>query len=166
MRSRCTLMLSLLTLVLMCLFLTGCLTGCGPDARTARAVMQMNPQQRREAFAAMPPNKQLDVFLYAALKFEPGKIFLDDVAVNWRSVLPFVKDRLASSATSDAERIQLLWLLAAITDRYCSLGERQDVLTAASQSVAKMDDRHKAYAREPLTMILHSNRSKGLSPCH
>jgi hypothetical protein len=122
----------------------------------------MSAQQRREAFAGLPPNKQLDVYLYAATKVEPGLIFSDDVASNWKSVLPVLKDRLVSEP-SEANRLQLMWLLAAISDNYCSLVERKDVLTVAAQTVAGMGEPRKGSAAEPLRKITHP--AKQLPPC-
>lgn len=162
---RILLLLSICTLLVVCLCLTGCLTECGPDAREVRALTRMNPSQRRAVFASMSPNRQLDIFLYAALKMEPGRAFLDDVAVNWRTVLPIIKARLVSNSTRDAERTELLWLLATIADRYCSLAQRGDILTVASQAVAKMDPARKPYAEEPLRLITHPNLTKALPPC-
>jgi hypothetical protein len=137
------------------------LSGCGPDARQARAMRQITPQQRREAFASMPPEKQLDVYLISA-GGEPGHIFSYDLASNWKSVLPVLKQRL-SSQRGEAERVQLLWLLAAISENYCSLAERKDVLDAASRAVASMGASSKQYAQEPLRRVIHP--TKQLPPC-
>jgi hypothetical protein len=127
--------------------------------------MEMSPQQRREAFAGMPPNKQLDVYLYGSLRFEPGLMFSDEVASNWKSVLPVVKERLASESTHNEDRTQLLWLLATISQNYCSLADRKDVLTAASQAIAGMDNAHRQYAEEPLNRISHPTNNKQLPSC-
>lgn len=145
-----------------CLLFFGC-SGCtNPDAEQARAIIRMSPQQRREAFAGLPPSKQLDVYLYAATKVEPGLIFSDDVAANWRSVLPVLKERLASES-NEKSRLQLIWLLAAISDNYCSLAERKDVLGVASQATAAMGELRKTSADEALRKI--ANPPKQLSEC-
>ena len=151
----------LLALAAACSLLSGCLTGCGPDAKQARAMRQITPQQRREAVASMPPEKQLDVYLIAA-GGEPGHNFSYDLASNWKSVLPALKQRLASQP-GEAERVQLLWLLAAISENYCSLAERKDVLDAASRVVASMGASNKQYAEEPLRRVIHP--TKQLPPC-
>ncbi len=165
MKRTCALILVLLTLLAACSLLSGCLTGCGPDAREARALAKMAPQQRRDAFASMPPGKQVDVYLYAALKFEPGVMFSDEVANNWKSILPIVKERLASKSTGDGRRTQLLWLLATISQNYCSLENRKDVLAVAAEAVTTMDEANKQYAVEPLRRITHPSINKQLQPC-
>jgi hypothetical protein len=153
--------LTLLALLCASLSFSGCLTECGSDARQARAMRRMSPQQRREAFARMSPEEQLDIYL-AAAGGEPGYNFSEEVGANWKSVLPVLLRRLSTQAGS-AERIQLLWLLATISEHYCSLKDRKDVLDIASQVVSRMEEPSKHYAEEPLRRITHPTRQ--LSPC-
>lgn len=122
---------------------------------------RMNAQQRRDALGKMSPEKQLDIYL-AASGEEPGHNFSYDVANNWRSILPALKLRL-NSQPGEAERIQLLWLLASISENYCSLTERNDVLKVASEVVDQMGESNRRYAEEPLRRITHP--TKQLPPC-
>jgi hypothetical protein len=135
--------------------LLGCL-GCwnpNPNAKRAREIIRMPSEQRRQVLASLPPGMQVDIYIYASTNFEPP-FLLYEVAPNWKLILPVVKERL-STGTDDLTNFQLLWLLVAISESYCSLTERQDVLNAASQAVARMGP-YKAAAQEPLRRLNHT----------
>jgi hypothetical protein len=66
------------------------------DAKQARAILRLPSEQRRQALTQLTPDKQLDVYLYAATRVEPPLILANELAGNRQSILPRVKDRLAS----------------------------------------------------------------------
>lgn len=145
-----------------CSFLSGCrFTWVHPEVKQFEAIRRMNPQQRRDTFANMPPERQLDIYLAAAGE-EPGYDFSLDVSRNWKSLLPTLRERLAKQK-GETEQIHLLWLLASISENYCSLSERRDVLEVVSQVIAKMGESGKNYAEEPLRRITHPKNR--LMPC-
>lgn len=152
----------ILTLLGACSFLSGCLTGCGPEGRQVKAIMDMTSQRRQEAFAKMTPEKQLEIYFYGQ-KYEPPLNFHFYIAGNWRSLLPIVKEHLASE--SDEKKLaDLIALLSAISTTQCSLLDRKDVLDLASKVVAKLrEDPYKGWATESLNMITHP--IKQLPPC-
>lgn len=134
--------------------------GCtDPNVKLAREIKNMPPQQQREALAKLPGAKQLDVYL-AARAGEPGINFAGEIASNWKSVLPALAQRLPSQRGPSA-RMQLLWLLAAISDE-CSLTKRDDVLAAASEAIGGLGE-YKQYGEAVLTTIIHP--AKPLPPC-
>ena len=138
-----------------------CLACCNPEGAKVKALLGMTHEQRRAAFAEMPPDKQLDIYLVAA-RGEPGHNLSEDIAGNWRVLLPVLKVRLSSEA-GEAEQTQLIWLLAAISNHHCSLVERKDILEVASQVVSRMGEPSKRYAQEPLGRIVHP--ANQLPPC-
>lgn len=152
----------ILTLLGVCLSLLGCLTGCGPEARQVKEIMEMTPQQRQEAFAKMTPERQLEIYSYGQ-KYEPPLNFHFYIAGNWRSLLPVVKKRLTSE--SDEKKLaDIVALLSAISITQCSLADRKDVLDLASQAVARLrKDPYREWAAENLYRVIHP--AKQLPPC-
>jgi hypothetical protein len=138
----------------------GCLDS---NAKEARTIRRMSPQQRQQVLASLAPAQQVDIYISGATKFEPP-ILLPEVAANWRAVLPIVKERLLAE-NGQAARFQLLWLLVTINENYCSLVERQDILSAASQSVVAMKS-YKHVAQEPLERLTTYSNPTNLPPCN
>jgi hypothetical protein len=142
------------------------LPGCGgctdPNAKHARAIIEMSPQQRRQALAELPPDKQLDVYLYAATRVEPPLILANELVANGPSILPQLKGRLASER--DERRFtQLMLILVAISAGDCSLEKRRDVLGIVEQAIPKMKEDNKQLAEHLLAAVAHPPRQ--LPPC-
>ncbi len=123
--------------------------------------MRMSALERKQAFASMSPIKQMDVYMAAATKLEPPIPYQGYLGANWKSVLPLVKERLASE--SDGRLAVLMPILVIISDNYCSLAERKDVLSLVSQAIPRMGDLYRASAEEDLKRIVHP--TKQLPPC-
>jgi hypothetical protein len=144
------------------LMLFGFLGCTDPETKQARALVAMPSEQRRRALSELSPNRQLDVYLYAATKVEPGLLLTDELAGNWRAILPGLKERLASE-TDETRLSPLILILVAISSTQCSLAERSDILTVASQAVAKMSHRRRQLGEEQLRAVAHPG--KQLAPC-
>ena len=123
--------------------------------------MRMSAEERQTAFANMPPSKQLDVYMAGATKFGPPIMFQYYVAANWKADLPIVKERLASE--SDGRLAQLMPILVAVSNNYCSLAERKDVLSLVSQAIPRVGEPYRASVEEDLRKIAHP--TKQLTPC-
>lgn len=153
--------LPMLATIFACLAITACSGLMDSDVRQAKAIMKLPEEQRPQAFAKMAPNKQLDVYLAGATKIEPPTMLQGYLAANWKSILPVVKERLASE--SDGRLAQLTPVLVAISDSYCSLANRVDVLSAVSQAIPRMAEYYQVAAEEDLKNI--SQPAKRLPPC-
>jgi hypothetical protein len=109
----------------------------------------------------MSPKKQLDVYMAAAMKLEPPIPYQGYLAANWRTVLPVVKERLASE--SDGRLAALMPILVIISGNFCSLAERNDVLSLISQAIPRVGELYRASVEEDLRKIAHP--TKQLTPC-
>lgn len=162
MKCRFTYVVIATAVLVVCPFISGCLTGCEPDAKQIKEIMKSPPQQRPEVFAKMSPSKQLEIYFYGQ-HYEPPYDFHFYLAPNWKSLLPTVKERLISEP--DEKKVaDMLALLEVISVTQCSLAKRADVLDAASEAVAKL--RIAIYigrAKQALVTITHP--SKPLPPC-
>jgi len=144
------------------LFLT-LISGCSnPDKEAAWEIIKMPTEQRGPALSRLAPEKQVDVFLYAYTQIEPPRILAGEVASNWKSTLPVVKNRLVSE-TNPPMLAGLMMILSAVSANYCALSEREDVLTAASQAVNKLGAPYRDLAEKQLKEIAHPE--KQLPPC-
>jgi hypothetical protein len=130
------------------------------DVRQAQAIVKLPEWQRQGALAKMPAIKQMDVYLAGATA-DPPMVLQGYVAANWKVVLPVVKERLATE--SDGRLAQLTPLFVTISDSYCSLADRVDVLTAVSQAIPRMAEYYQVAAEEDLKKI--SASAKRLPPC-
>ncbi len=148
-------------LVLFIGLLTGCRGCMSPELAEVRRIKGMPVENRLHYFSSLPPERQIELYVFAATKIEPPVLFLE-VAPNWKRVLPVIKKRLGSEE-NELSRYQLLWLLAAISENYCALADRKDVLEAAELSIAVMHA-YRDLAREPLERIIQS-RLKQHPPC-
>ena len=142
------------------LAVSGCSWIVDSDVKQAQAIVKLPEWQRQDALAKMPPNKQMDVYLAGATA-DPPMVLQGYVAANWKTVLPAVKERLATE--SGGRLAQLTPLLVTISDSYCSLADRVDVLTAVSQAIPRMAEYYQVAAEEDLRKI--STRAKRLPPC-
>jgi len=133
----------------------------GSDGKQARAIFRMSEEQRKQSFAELSPNKQVDVYIAGATRFEPPIPFQGYLAANWKSVLPVVKERLASE--SDGRLATLMPILVVISQNYCSLADREDVLSEVSKAIPRMGDHFRASTEEDLREITHP--IKKLPPC-
>jgi hypothetical protein len=150
-------------LALLCTFsvIVACRGFPDSDTRQAKALMRMSGQERQRAFANLQPNKQLDVYMAGATKFGPPIMFEYYVAANWKAVLPSVKERLVSE--SDRRLAALMPILVVISDNFCSLAERDDVLSLVSQATPRVGELYRASVEEDLRKIAHP--TKQLPPC-
>lgn len=123
--------------------------------------MKLPLEQRRQTLAKLPPETQVDLYVYAATKREPP-FLLGEIAENWKSVLPVVEKRL-STERSDEARYQLVWLLVAIAENYCFLSDQTDVLERASRA-ANDAGVYSAGALDGLERLRHSHNLV-LPPC-
>jgi hypothetical protein len=144
-----------------CLAMSACSGRMDSDVRQAKAIMRMPENQRQQAFDKITPSKQLDVYLAGATKVEPPIMLQGYLAANWRAVLPVVKERLASE--TDARLAQLTPVLVIISDSYCSLADRVDVLSAVSAAIPRMAEYNQVAAEQDLRNI--SQPAKRLTPC-
>jgi hypothetical protein len=138
-------------------------SGCSyPDKEAAWEIIKMPPEQRGQALSRLSPEKQINIFVYANTKIEPPLILAGEVASNWKSTLPVVKQRLASE--TDARTLAgMMMILSVVSANYCSLSNREDVLSAASQAVNKLGEPYRDLAEKQLKEIAHPlNR---LPPC-
>jgi hypothetical protein len=137
--------------------------GCSnPDKEAAWEIIRMPPEQRGQALSRLPPEKQMDIFVYADTKIEPPMTLALEVASNWKSMLPVVTQRLASE--TDARTLPgLMMILFAVSANYCALSERDDVLIAASRAVKKIDAPYRDAAERQLKEITHPQNK--LPPC-
>ncbi len=153
---------AILVLVCVCSLLSGC-SGCADaNAKQARAIIQLPPEQRRQALVALAPDQQLDVYLYAATRVEPPLILATELASNGPSILPRLKDRLASEV-DDRRFTQLMLILVAISASDCSLEKRRDILSVVEQAIPKMKEENRQLANHLLEAVTHP--AKQLSPC-
>jgi hypothetical protein len=148
-------------IILICVAGSGCSGLMDSDVRQAKAIMRMPEEQRGQAFDKMPPNKQLDVYLAGATRVDPPIRLQGYLAAHWKEILPVVKERLASE--SDGRLAQLTPALVAISDSYCSLADRVDVLSAVTQAIPRMAEYYQVAAEEDLRNISHP--VKRLPPC-
>lgn len=150
-----------ITFAYTCLAMSACSGLMDSNVRQAKAIMRMPEDQRQQAIDKMPPNEQLDVYLAGATKIEPPIMLQSYLAANWKTVLPVVKERLASE--SGGRLAQLTPVLVTISDSYCSLADRVDVLSAVSQAITRMAEYYRVAAEEDLRNI--SQPAKRLPPC-
>jgi hypothetical protein len=151
-------------LVIGCISLTlaGC-SGCNDaEAKQARGIIQLPSEQRRQALAQLAPDKQLDVYLYAATRTEPPLILAAELASNRPSILPNVKERLAAEV-DDRRFVQLMQILVAISASDCSLEKRKDILGIVELALPKMREDNRQQADHLLEAITHPVRQ--LPPC-
>ena len=145
-----------LTSLCMCIVvLPAWISGCSnPDKEAAREIIRTPREQRGQALSRLSPEKQVDVFVYADTKVEPAVILAGEVARNWKSTLPIVKQRLASE--TDARTLAgMMMILSATSAQYCSLSGREDILSVASQAVSKIDPPYRDLADKQLKEITH-----------
>lgn len=133
-----------------------------PERSTALRILEMPTEQRLRAMSELPPEKQVDVFLYAYTSVEPPKILAGEVAQNWKVTLPVIKDRLAKESR-ESYLDGLMLTLSAISARYCSLADRTDVLLVASRAVEKIGPPYRELADEQLARL--KQPSADLPPC-
>lgn len=139
------------------------ISGCSdPDRETAWKIIKMSPEQRIQALSRLAPEKQVDIFVYAYTRIEPPTILAGEVASNWKSTLPVVKQRLTSE-TDDRILAGMMMILSATSAQYCSLSDREDVLSAASQAANKIGAPYRDLAEKQLEKITHPQNR--LSPC-
>ncbi len=139
------------------------ISGCSnPDKEAAWAIIRTPSEQRGQALSRLTPEKQVDIFVYADTKIEPPLILAGEVASNWKSTLPIVKQRLASE-TDSRILAGMMMILSATSSQYCSLSDREDVLSAASQAVNKIGAPYRDLAEKQLKEITHPQNR--LSPC-
>ena len=119
-----------IALVGLCLALAGCLPPLDSDGQQALAIARMPAEEAQRAINKLSPDKQVDVYLAGGTQVEPPLMLQGYLAPNWRAVLPVVKARLASA--SSARVFELSNLLLIISQNFCSLAERDDVLSAVS----------------------------------
>jgi hypothetical protein len=137
--------------------------GCSnPDKEAAWAIIRTPSEQRGQALSRLTPEKQVDIFVYADTKIEPPLILAGEVASNWKSTLPIVKQRLASE-TDSRILAGMMMILSATSSQYCSLSDREDVLSAASQAVNKIGAPYRDLAEKQLKEITQPQNR--LSPC-
>lgn len=152
----------MIVLVSVCSVLLDC-SGCADeDTKQARAIIQLSSDQRRQALARLAPDKQLDVYLYAATRVEPPLILANELASNGPSILPHLKARLVSEV-DDRRFTQLMLILVAISSSSCSLEKRTDILKIVEQTIPKMEEENRQLANHLLEGITHP--AKQLSPC-
>jgi hypothetical protein len=142
-------------------FLSGC-ERPDPVASQARAIVQLPPEQRRKALVELPLDKQLGVYLYAATRVEPPLILAKELASNGPSILPILKDRLASEA-NDRRFTQLMLILVAVSAGDCSLEKRTDILDTVQRAIPRMNQENQQTANHLLESIVHPERQ--LAPC-
>jgi hypothetical protein len=139
------------------------ISGCSnPDKEAAWEIIRTPSEQRGQALSRLTPEKQVDIFVYADTKIEPPLILAGEVASNWKSTLPVVKQRLASE-TDSRILAGMMMILSATSSQYCSLSDREDVLSAASQAVNKIGAPYRDLAEKQLKEITHPQNR--LSPC-
>jgi hypothetical protein len=149
-------------LVCVCSLVSGCKGCADANAKQATEIIQLPPDQRRQALVRLSPDKQLDVYLYAATSVEPPLILANELASNGPPILPLVKDRLAAEV--DERRFtQLMMILVAISASDCSLEKRQDILSVVEQAIPKMKEENRQSANHLLEAITHP--MKQLPPC-
>jgi hypothetical protein len=133
-----------------------------PDKEAAWEIIKTPQEQRGQALSKLSPEKQVDVFVYADTKIEPPVILAGEVASNWKSTLPVIKQRLVSE-TDGGTLAGMMMILSAVSAQYCSLSGREDVLSVASQAVDKIDAPYRDLAKKQLREITHPQNQ--LSRC-
>jgi hypothetical protein len=138
-------------------------SGCRNPAKEATLeIIRMPAQQRERALSQLSPEQQLDVYVYADTKIDPPLILAQEIASNWKSTLPPVKNRLESE-TDGATLAGLVMILSAVSTDHCSLADREDVLSAASRAIAKIGIPYRELAEKQLREIAHPDNQ--LPPC-
>ncbi len=151
-------------LVLVCVaFLVAGYSGCtDPQMKEAKAIVRMPPTERRQALAALSPERQLDVYVFAASNVEPPLLLAGDIAPHGQLVLPALKRRLASEQ-NEVRFTQLLLILVAMSAETCSLEQRNDVLDVVRQRIERMTTSNKQLADHLVGQITHPTNK--LNPC-
>lgn len=144
-----------------CLAMSACSGLMESDVRQAKAIMRMPENERQQAFDKMPLNKQLDLYLAGATKIEPPTMLEGYLAAHWKSVLPVVKERVASE--SGGRLAQLTPVPVIISDSYCSLADSVDVLSSVSAAIPRMAEYNQVAAEPDLRNI--SQPAKRLPTC-
>lgn len=120
------------------------------------------PEDRRQREVdRLSPDKQVDVYLAGITEIEPPLMMDEYLAANWKSVLPVIRDRMALG--SDDRLPRLMPTLVTISNKYCSLADRKDVLDAVSAALPRMGGLYQASAEEDLNKIAHP--TKQLAHC-
>lgn len=139
------------------------LIGCeAPERVVTLRIIKLPAEQRLAAMSDLPAEKQVDVFLYAQSRVEPPISLAGEVAHNWRSTLPVIRDRLATESRED-HLAGLMLALSAISSTFCSVSDRSDVIIAASAAVEKIGPPHRELAEEQLKRVKYP--SAVLPPC-
>jgi len=138
--------------------------GCSKDPihQEARRIVELSTEQRRAALRALPPEKQLDIDMDAATRFEPPFILAYDIAHNWRSILPLLPSRMTSEA-DDNKLLEYTNILFAVAIEHCSLANQRNIVAVAEQTVTRIQPPLRAVAEKLLSEITHP--TKTLQPC-
>jgi hypothetical protein len=146
-----------------CYVLFSLVGGCAtPERQLTREIIETPVDKRASVLARFPADKQLDIFMYAYTKMEPPRILAGELASNWRTTLPVVKAHLMTD-TDEVTLSGMMMILSAVSSQYCSLEDRSDILTAASQAVGKIRAPHRELAEQQLKQIAHPEMH--LPPC-
>src|SRR5260370_5872714 len=127
----------------------------------AGAILGMRKEQGQRASGKFPRKKQVEVYRGEGQNLEPPIPFQGYLAPNWKSVLPIVNQRLALE--SDGRLAALMPILVVISEHYCSLTERDDVLAEVSNAIPRMGEFYRTTAEEDLRKIAHP--AKELPAC-
>lgn len=144
-----------IVLLLACCTLWGCLNS---DQRQALAIMRLRDQaESRLQFSKLSPEKQIDVYL-ATVSFEPPPLaFQDYVAANWKVLLPVVRRRLATE--SGLRLLSFVSVLRVISEHYCSLSNRGDLLSGATVCNTENRKRRQSLGRRGSAQDSTSNQN-------
>jgi len=137
--------------------------GCSsPDEKLARSVIRMTPEERRATLSHLRPETEIYVYTYAYTRNEPPLILASEIAPDWKSVLPVLSVRLKSER-NEAILAGLIMVLPVISEHYCSLSGRDDILSAASQAATKLEPPYRELADKQIEEIRRPDAK--LPPC-
>jgi hypothetical protein len=150
--------------VVLALTASALLFGCPrePIQEEARRILSLPEHEQREAIGRLPPDKQLDVDIYAATSVEPPDSLALEIAPNWKSILPVLRTRMETEL-NDRKLSEYMMILFAVSATQCSLRNRSDILDVAATSLSRFRPPYKTTAEDQLKQI--SGPHKNLPPC-
>lgn len=146
-------------LLILCVFGISC--NYPDDYVQFRALPQ---DQQRAQFKQLPPDKQIDYYLYDRSHEPPRMGFEEDIASQGRTILPVLLRRLKAEP-EDYRRHHLIWAIEVMHRKYVPLNEDTEVTGTVEDVVGQMKDRDwQNSSRKSLQVILAKPGTPGPQP--